>query len=157
MSPSISAGGEVKTLELGDLARLTRITVGLNRIMDAQRKRAEQLGEPSRQSGANQSAAQSKSQGLSEELSRTMLNARLASHSIAPAETPSPPPETTAERTKSVSDTVPPKARPNAPESRPPQLTAPDRIYPRRKDWPAAAIYDHRSGPQLPARSFLPP
>jgi hypothetical protein len=158
MSPSISAGGDISTLELRNLVPFTRITFDLNRIMDAQRKRAEQLGERSRQPHANQPAAQPKSQGLSEELSRTMLNALLASHSIAPAETPLPPPETTAERTKSVSDTVPPKARPSAPEGRQPQLTAPDRISPHRKA-SAGCRYirsSTRSGSQLPARTFLP-
>jgi hypothetical protein len=120
----------VKTLELADLVRLTRITVDLNRIMAAQRKRAEQLGERSRQAPpAAPPTAQPKSQRLSDEVSRTMLNALLATHSIAPTETLAPPaPETTAVPTKSVSNnSMPAKAQPSAPESRPrssPHLTA---------------------------------
>jgi Protein of unknown function (DUF3486) len=153
-SPSVSAGGEVKTLELGDLVRLTRITVGLNRIMDAQRMRAEQLGEQSRQPRANQPASQPKSRRPSEEVSRTMLNALLAIHSIAPTETPaSPPLETTATPTKSVSNhSMPANAQPSAPESRPPQLTAPDRTSPHRKDRPIRGIYEHPLGLALSCR-----
>ena len=157
MSPSISADGEVKTLELGDLMRLTRITSDLSRIMTAQRKRAEQLGERARQARASQPASQPQGQDLSREVSQSMLNALLAIHSIAPPTTiPPPPPENAAEPIKSVSDiAVRAKPQQNAPQSRRPQLTAPGRIYPHRK---RSADSCHirsstRSGPQC-AQSF---
>jgi hypothetical protein len=156
ISPSVAAGGAMKTLELRDLVRLTRITIDLNRMMNAERKRAEQLGGRSHNASANQPAAQPQSHGLSEEISRTMLNALLASHSIAPPTTPAPtPPATTAEPAKSVSDIpVPGKAQPSASESKQPQLTAPDRINPHRKDRSASAHIPSSagSGPQLSAR-----
>jgi hypothetical protein len=159
ISSSVSAGGEIKTLELRDLVRLTRITVDLNRLMSAQRKRAEQPGERSRNARADQPATQPQSHSLSEEVSRTMLEALLASHSITLPTTPAPPPpETTAEPAKSGSDIpVPLTAQPSAPKSRQPQLTAPDRTSSNRNDWSASAIYGHPLGLALsclPEASF---
>jgi hypothetical protein len=145
MSPSVSAGGELKTLELRELVRLARITVDLNRMMSAQRKRAEQPCERAGQSRANHPASQPKSHGLSKEVSQTMPEALLAGHPIAPAKTAAPPPpETTADPTKSVPDIAEPaKAQRGTSERKQPLLTAPDRIYPHLKNRPAFAIYHH--------------
>jgi Protein of unknown function (DUF3486) len=123
-SANVLCDGEAKPLDLRDLLRLTRITVDLSRITQ-QRQRAEPttLRQCHDAPTPDQTATNRESNALSEEAYRAVRNALRNDPPLAPAEA-----ESLIEPIESVSVTQ--EAKQSAPESIPPQLTAPDRTYP---------------------------